>query len=75
MIKLDISFATDSNLFSKAVEQLRKEGVPLLDGNIKVRYELLRDGGSVDVVATEFPVEEVAVPDVVAPKTRTLKKK
>ena len=44
MIKLDISFATDSNLFSKVVEELRREKVPLLDVNIRERYMMYKEG-------------------------------
>lgn len=65
---MDISFATDSNLFSKVVEQLRKEGVPLLDGNIKARYMQYKEGKA------PAPVE-VTEEEVVAPVAKKAPKK
>ena len=55
MIKLDISFATDSNLFSKVVEELRREKVPLLDVNIRARYMQYKDGTTVEEVPPAQP--------------------
>lgn len=61
---MNLSFATDSKRFSKAVEQLRKEGIEITEVNIKARYELLgkekpvekkEDAPVVDTVVTEEP--------------------
>jgi len=64
---MDISFATDSNLFSKVVEELRKEKVPLLDVNIRERYmqHLEKKDEVVAEAVADAVVEEEAV---VAPK-------
>lgn len=67
---MDISFATDSNLFSKVVEELRREKIPLLDVNIRARYMQYKDG-------TVAPVEEVVTEEteVVAPVAKKAPKK
>lgn len=72
MIKLDISFATDSNLFSKVVEELRREKVPLLDVNIRARYMQYKDGTTVEEVTIEDAIVEAAVEE---PKKKAPKKK
>lgn len=41
---MDLSFAKDSKIYSEAVEGLRSEGVPLLEENIKERYEKIANG-------------------------------
>lgn len=58
---MDISFATDSNLFSKVVEELRREKVPLLDVNIRERYMKYVNGAEPVVVATPIVTEEAPV--------------
>jgi len=64
--KLDISFATDSNLFSKVVEELRREKVPLLDVNIRERYMQYLE--KKDEVVAEAVADAVVEEAVVAPK-------
>ena len=66
MDKLDISFATDSNLFSKVVEELRREKVPLLDVNIRERYMQYLE--KKDEVVAEAVADAVVEEAVVAPK-------
>ncbi len=72
MIKLDISFATDSNLFSKVVEELRREKVPLLDVNIRARYMQYKEGATVEEV---LPTDDSAPIVVEEPKKKAPKKK
>ena len=71
---MDLSFAKNSKIFSTAVEQLRKEKLPIDQKNIKERYELLESGAEpvavivpqevIDAIETEpegftAPVEDV----------------
>ena len=53
---MDLSFATDSKVFSKAVEQLRAEKMPIDEHTIRERYMQLI--GDVPVAEEPTPVEE-----------------
>lgn len=64
---MNLAFATDSKRFSKAVEQLRKEGLPIDEETIKERYELLGKAPETVIVKTETVTE--------APKKKTKKAK
>lgn len=73
---MSLAFAKDTNAFSTAVEQLRREKVALTDENIEKRYNEIKGGKKVsEEPVVETPVEEV--PEVVAeePKTKSKKKK
>lgn len=63
---MNLSFVTDSNRFSTAVEQLRKEGLAITEETIKARYEAL--GGK----KVEEVVEDVSEE---APKKKAKKAK